>query len=128
MAGNRQQRSYEVSIWSLQDDFNAVLKEANLESKGQLVKGSMKLSTDGTRELTFSIPMYIYEMDKKIENPLWCNTRNGNLLINMRKIKVIFNKTTPDEKVFDFIITKIKERHEDDELYCDVTCEGLAFH
>jgi hypothetical protein len=62
------------------------------------------------------------------ENPIWYNTSNGNLMIGMRKIKVILNKTLPEEKVFEFLITKVTERHERNELYCDVECEGLAFH
>lgn len=27
-----------------------------------------------------------------VENPIWYNTRNGNLMMNLRKIKVTFNK------------------------------------
>jgi len=31
---HRKIRSYEVSIWTLQDDFITVLKHANIENKG----------------------------------------------------------------------------------------------
>jgi len=71
----------------------------------------MRLNIDGTEEFSFSIPMYIYifeEKDRyktnvkesrmiKKENPIWYNTRNGNLMENLRKLKVIFNKKTADE-------------------------------
>ena len=48
--------------------------------------------------------------------------------MGMRKIKVIFNKATDYEKVFEFIITKVTKVHENDKPQCDVHCEGLAFH
>jgi len=46
----------------------------------------------------------------------------------MRKIKLIFNKGSDAEKVYEFLIVKVNERHVKDELFCDVSCEGLAFH
>lgn len=124
----RKMRDYEVSIWSLQDDFIAVLKTAYVENKGQISEPKITLKTDGTQNIRFSIPMYLYQDGVRVANPAWYNTRNGNLIINMRKIKVIFNKYTEDERIFDFMITKVTERHEDDQLYCDVEAEGLAFN
>lgn len=124
----RKMRDYEVSIWSLQDDFIAVLKTAYVENKGQISEPKITLKTDGTQNIRFSIPMYLYQDGVRVANPAWYNTRNGNLIINMRKIKAIFNKYTEDERIFDFMITKVTERHEDDELYCDVEAEGLAFN
>jgi len=52
-------------------------------------------------------------IDKK-ENPIWYNTRNGNLMVGLRKIKVILNKKTEDEAIFEFVITKVIERHEEE--------------
>jgi len=65
---------------------------------------------------------------KRIENPIWYNTKNGNLMVGLRKIKIIFNKGTTEESVFEFVITNITESHNGDELICEVTCEGLAFN
>ena len=118
-------RSYEVSIWSLQDSFITVLKWANLDNRGQIQEPKMILDVDGTQNFTFSIPMYLHPEE---ENPIWYNTLNGNLMIGMRKIKVILNKKREEEAVFEFLITKVTERHEADTLFCDVECEGLAFH
>ena len=118
-------RSYEVSIWTLQDSFITVLKWAGIDNKGQIQEPEMVIDIDGTQEFKFSIPMYL-EPDK--ENPIWYNTLNGNLMIGMRKIKVILNKQLEDEAVFEFLITKVTERHEANGLFCDVECEGLAFH
>ena len=121
-------RPYEVSIWTLQDDFITVLKPSTVENKGQLQDEPLIIKTDGTQEFSFSIPMYLFEGKELMENPLWYNVTDGNLIANMRKIKVIFNKKSAQEKVFEFLITKVIERHEKDEIYCDVTCEGLAFN
>ena len=118
-------RSYEVSIWTLQDDFIAVLKPSDLENKGQIEEGIARMNVDGTRELNFRIPMYI---EPGVENPAWYNVRKGFIIANMRKIKVIFNKNTEDEYVLEFLITNVEETHENDQLYCEVKCEGLAFH
>jgi len=89
----------------------------------------LKLSDDGTEELIFTIPMYINAFDgQMIENPIWYNVINGNLIANMRKLKVIFNKNTEQEGVFELLITKIQEQHEDGKLTCEITTEGLPFH
>ena len=118
-------RSYEVSIWTLQDSFITVLKWANIDNKGQIQEPKMILDVDGTQNFSFSIPMYLGLGE---ENPAWYNTLNGNLMIGMRKIKVILNKKLEDEAIFEFLITKVTERHESNSLFCDVECEGLAFH
>lgn len=121
-------RSYEVSIWTLQDEFITVLKPSNVENKGQIEKAKPLIKDDGTREFSFSIPMYLYEGKEKIINPIWYNTQNGNIIEDMRKIKLTFNKDTDVIKTFEFLIIKVTESHEKDQLYCDIECEGLAFH
>lgn len=100
-------RSYEVSLWTLQDEFITVLKWSDVEQDGRIEKPEMKLGTDGMQSLSFSIPMYLYKevyddehahvlyMERK-ENPIWYNTRNGNLMQGLRKIKVILNKENTD--------------------------------
>ena len=125
-------RSYEVSLWTLQDEFITVLKWSDVEQKTRLHDPEMILNIDGTEKLTFSIPMYLefYENGGRIvkENPIWYTTQNGMLIEGMRKIKVVFNKTTADEQVFEFVILRVTEEHESDKLTCKVECEGLAFH
>jgi hypothetical protein len=96
----------------------------------------MTLSDDAVWEFSFSIPMYIrdpytYKME---ENPIWYNTRNGNIMVNMRKIKVIFNKEEDNvfnkekDNVFEFLITNITESHDGDVLICTIKSESLPFH
>lgn len=128
MVGKKNIRSYEVSIWTLQDSFITVLKPLNLEHKGAIQDGKITLQDDGENRISFSIPMYIREKGEFIENPLWYNTEDGNLIANLRKLKVIFNKKTADERVFEFIITKVTENHEGFEKTCEVEGEGLAFN
>ena len=93
-------RSQEVSIWTLQDEFITVLKWSDVEQKGRIENPRMTLDVDGTRNFTFSIPMYFYDNGTLVENPNWYNTKNKNLQVNMRKIKVIFRKTQDEEKLF----------------------------
>ena len=133
-------RSYEVSVWTLQDEFITVLKWSDAEQKGRIEDPQMTLNIDGTQEFTFSIPMYYYYHSKLIDNPNWYNTQNGNLLEGMRKIKVIFNKeelaamnaedflAVAPSHVFEFLIINTEESHEKDVTSCKVKCEGLAFH
>ena len=155
----REIRSYEVSLWTLQDEFITVLKWSDVEQQGRIQNPKMTLNVDGTQHFTFSIPMYLnvfkeqerfsaitnmnYSRIEKEENPNWFNDKMkskvpqdskweqfeaGYLLTGMRKIKVIFNKGTDIEQVFEFIITKVTESHNQDQLMCDVECEGLAFN
>ena len=124
----RKKRNYEVSIWTLQDEFISVLKPSNVENKGQISNGKTVIKDDGTLELSFSIPMYYYNGLKRVENPIWYTTKNGVIVQDMRKIKLIFNKQTKVEKIFEFLITKVQESHKDDMLICEVTTEGLFFN
>jgi hypothetical protein len=120
-------RPYELSLWTLQDSFITILKGIGLSNKGQIETPKCKIKDDGTQELTFSIPMYYYEKGALVENPIWYNVINGSLIVNLRKLKLIFNKGKEGEEVFEFVINKVTETHENGELHCEVTAEGLAF-
>lgn len=120
-------RNYEVSVWTLQDDFITVLKPSNVEYKGLITDGDANLKDDGTQTFTFSIPMYIFDGVQRIVNPIWHTTKDGTIAESMRKIKLILNKGTEYERILEFVILKVKEQHVSDELYCNVECSGLAF-
>ena len=125
----RRTRDYEVSLWSLQDSLITVLKPYGLEYKGQIQNGKLQDRDDGTQTFSFNIPMYYYKGKEKIVNPAWSTVEDGTLIENMRKIKVIFNKDNSNCKIYEFLIIQIKEQHNaDNSLYCNVECEGLAFH
>lgn len=120
-------RPYEISLWTLQDGFISVLKPYGILNYGQVESPIIKIKDDGTQELTFSVPMYIREKGELIENPFWYDVQQGALLVNLRKLKVIFNKGEEIEEVFEFMIHKITENHSGGKLYCEVFSEGLAF-
>ena len=120
-------RNYEVSVWTLQDDFIAVLKPSNSEYKGLIMSGEANLKDDGTQSFTFSIPMYIFDDTQRIVNPTWYTVKDGTVAEAMRKAKLILNKGTANERIFEFDILKVKERHTGNELYCDIECSSLAF-
>lgn len=121
-------RSYEISIWTLQDRFISVLKLADIDVKGQVQNDKIRLVDDGTRELTFSIPKFYYLDDIKMDNPLWHSLDEMPLEANMHKLKVILNKNTEDEHVEEFLVTSVDTSHKGDAATIDIKAEGLAFH
>ena len=125
--GNRI-RSYEVSIWTLQDRFLSVLKWATMDCKGQIQEPEITLRDDGTQEFSFTIPKFYYSGANKIDNPMWLHLENQPLEANMHKLKVIFNKGTEDEQVLEFLVVSVAHDHTGDKVDINVKAEGLAFH
>lgn len=128
MLTNKNPRQYEVQLWTLQDDFIAVLKGFNVDNFGTIEEPEMKLSDDSEDSFSFKLPMYIKENGVYKENPIWYNVTEGNLIANLRKIKVIFYKGSARQRIFEFVITKVTETHDGFEKTCEVECEGLAFN
>ena len=121
-------RPYEMSVWTLRDGYLATLKAPGIESKGQIEEPEFSLKNDGTEEIKFKIPMYYWYNNKLIENPYWYDVKHGLLMTGLRKIKLIFNKRTADERVFEFLVTRVEELHDTNRsLYCSVTASNLAF-
>lgn len=125
--GNRI-RSYEVSIWTLQDRFLSVLKWATMDCKGQIQEPEITLRDDGTQEFSFTIPKFYYAGANKIDNPMWLHLENQPLEANMHKLKVIFNKGTENEQVLEFLVVSVAHDHTGDKVDINVKAEGLAFH
>lgn len=128
---NEEIRKYEISVWTLQDSFITVLKWSDVSQRGGIQKAQMTLKDDGTESLSFEIPMYLRENNRLVENPIWYNTRNGNIEEGLRKIKVVFNKKPgqiDETGIFEFLIVKVTDVHEKDCLTCKIECDGLAFH
>ena len=123
-----QLRNFEISIWTLQDDFITIIESAWVKTKGKTQNAFITLNIDGTQQLTFSVPMYYSMNGQKISNPAWITFSENKVLLNTRKVKVILNKQTDNEEIYEFVIDKVTERHERDELFCDVECSGLAFY
>lgn len=121
-------RSYEVSLWTLQDEFITVLKWSDAMNIGRIQNPLLELSTTAASKFTFSIPMYYREEGKLIPNPNWYTVQEGKLIANMRKIKIIFNKSDEDKDIFELLINKVSEKHDQGQLTCEVTCEDLAFN
>ena len=136
-------RDYELSIWTLQDTFINVLKWSGMEyrdindefirkypgigQKGQIQDGSLNIVDDGTEKLEFSVPRFYYDNGKKVINPLWQYFEDNNFTSNMYKIKLIFNKMTEHERVFEFLLTNVDQVHELDSVMYRISGDGLAF-
>ena len=121
-------RSYEISIWTLQDRFVSILKWATMDQKGEVQDPQVILRDDGTQEFTFSIPQYYQDGFNKISNPLWIHLDQQPLEANMHKLKIVFNKNTEYEAIFEFLVVSVTEDHNRDEVDITVKSEGLAFH
>lgn len=121
-------RSYEISVWTLQDECITVLKPSELEFKGEVQSGVATFADDGTENLNFSIPMYYNYNGEWTLNPAWQHILDGHFTANMHKVKLIFNKATDNEQVYEMLITNVEQVHETDSIMFNITCEGLAFH
>ena len=121
-------RSYEISLWTLQDEFITVLKWSDIEQQGRVENPKLTLNIDGTEKLTFSIPMYYQVNGKLVENPNWYIVKDREILLQgLRKLKVIFNKYKDYKAIFEFIIINVTDKHDGDVLTCEIEAEGLAF-
>ena len=80
----REIRSYEVSLWTLQDSFMTVLKWSDAEQKRRIENPMLTLNVDGTQKFTFSIPMYYSNNGTLIENPNWYTVKSGALIMGLR--------------------------------------------
>ena len=121
-------RTYEISLWTLQDSFIAVLGDSSSQYKGYITDPTMQLSNDGTLELDFTLPMYIDNGITRVKSNIWAQMTDAVTIAGMRKIKVIFNKGTSNQAIYELIITKVTDTHEQDKPACSIHCEGLAFH
>lgn len=121
-------RSYEISIWTLQDRFLSVLKWATMDNRGQIQDPRMVLRDDGTQELTFSIPKFYLVGNNQVDNPMWLHLKNQPLEANMHKLKVVFNKNTDSEEVFELLVVSVEHQHVSNNVMLDVKAEGLAYH
>jgi len=72
------------------------LKSFNVDNFGTIQDPEMSLSDDSEDSFSFNLPMYIRQKGKYVENPVWYNVTEGNLIENLRKVKVIFYRGMPD--------------------------------
>lgn len=121
-------RTYEISLWTLQDSFIAVLGDSSSQYKGYIENPTMQLSNDGTQELDFTLPMYIDDGITRRKSNIWAQMTDAITIAGMRKIKVVFNKGTENQAIYEFIITRVTDTHEQNQPRCEIHCEGLAFH
>ena len=64
-----------------------------------------------------------------IDNSKWYSVlTNNTLLANEKKIKLIFDKGTVQQRVKEFIITNLTQGRNGDEIFCNIECTSLAFY
>lgn len=122
--------SYEISLWSHQEAFLATLCNSQNFRKYDANSPVLNCSTTGQSSLTFSIPIVCYNLETgQLENnTLWYNDLvQSQNLANEKRVKLIFDKTLPTQRILEFVITTMEQSRNGEELYCNVTCSGLAF-
>jgi hypothetical protein len=64
-----------------------------------------------------------------IDNSKWYSVLTSNtLLANEKRVKIIFDKNTVNERIREFVITGLTQTRDGDNIYCNVECGGLAFY
>lgn len=134
MIGNK--RNFSLSLWDHEDNFLCNLKSANLDFKGQSFNENFIENINGEKSLTFSIPMYIFDIensetgtkttDKKYfkQNEIW------NYIYNEQKIRYIeYNdETNEQERIEEFVLKTYVESRNGEEKIAECTCETLAVY
>lgn len=64
-----------------------------------------------------------------IDNSKWYSVLTSNsLLANEKRVKLIFDKGTVNQRIREFVIVNLTQERDGDNLYCNVECSGLAFY
>ena len=82
MIGNK--RNFSLSIWDHEDNFLCLLKSANLDFNGQCYNEDIIENINGEKTLSFSIPMYIFDIDSSLFHKFLFSQFETPLLINFR--------------------------------------------
>lgn len=134
MIGNK--RNFSLSIWDHEDNFLCNLKSANVDFNGQSFNENFVENINGEKSLTFSIPMYIFDIDSKEEdkenteksyfkqNEIW------KYIYNEQKIRYIeYNSETNEvERQEEFLLKSYTESRNGEEKIAECTCESLAVY
>lgn len=127
-------RDYEISLWTQDDEFIDILGTNDNYYANKLYNPILSLSLDAQDTLTFNIPIIYTRNDTHsiINNKDWYeNLVAMGKLANEQKIKLIFNKAKKLNResgwsIYEFVIQNFVEKRSDKEVYCEITCNGLA--
>lgn len=121
---------YEISLWSHQETFLATLCNSQNFRKYDANSPVLSCSTTGQKTLSFSIPIVCYNLEngRMEDNSRWYNElRDKHYLANEKRVKLIFDRNLPTQRIQEFVITRIQQARNNQELYCNITCTGLAY-
>lgn len=113
--------NYELSLWTHSNNFIRLLRGSE-EFNGQAYNVIYSINIDGTKNLSFSIPLkyFDFEIGGFVENP------PISLIYGEQKICLILNKKETNESKHDFIIKSYTESHENDTIIMSVECKGYS--
>lgn len=114
---------YELSIWNHSDDFIGLLR-GKTEFDGQAYDVKFSPNINGSKNLNFSIPLYLYDNDAGsfVPNPLW------TYILNEQKIRLIRNKKQTNEEIYDFVIKNFVESRDGEQKFASVECRDFALY
>ena len=120
---DNQIQKYELSLWTHKDEFLGLLKgQISFDGEAQDIR--FKLNINGTKTLSFSIPLYVHsrETGEFISNYLW------SFIFNEQKIRLIRNKGEDSEQIYDFVIKNFVETRDGDHKFANVECQDYALY
>ena len=107
-----------ISIYSHQDEFIELLYDNHREFEGQIMSPQITLNKNGTKELSFSMPLRIFNRSTNnfIENPRW------DYIVHQYKIRVEDNDSIQEFICRDYVET----RNDGNQVVITVNCMSLA--
>ena len=134
MIGNR--RNFSLSIWDHEDKFLCLLKAADSDFEGQSYNENFKEKINGEKTLSFSVPMYVYSLEKGeqygqftekqnfIQNEAWRH------IYNEQKIRYTEYDAESQQitRIEEFVLKQYTESRNGEQKIADCTCESLAVY
>lgn len=116
--------SYELSLWSRQDEFLTFLRVPTDEFEGQVYNVKLTKNLNGFKSLEFSVPMYIFDnaIGKHIKNTRWEN------ILNEQKVRLKINPNEESEEIYEFILQTFTETRSGLEKVASCVCQDLAVY
>lgn len=136
MIGNK--RNFSLSVWDHDDNFLCILKSADLDFDGQSYNENFQENISGEKTLTFSIPMYIFDInssedtnyEKTTDKQYFKQNEIWRHIYNEQKIRYIeYNAETQEkERIEEFVLKNYTENRNGEQKIADCVCESLAVY
>ena len=127
---SKDERNFSLSLWDHKDNFLSLLKSSNSEIEGQTFNENFTENINGEKTLSFSIPMYIFNLDADEYHKFEKNNILWNYIKNEQKIRYIeYDEilNTPI-RIEEFVLKEFSEERNGEEKIANCSCESLAVY